>query len=389
MAKRKIIIAAVAGIAVAALSGCSKKDSDDMEFASLAAKSGSAAQTPQKKQSNADIFDEFYMVDEDRKGAAAPAAAQRPRNELTPPAPARAQTPAAAPRAGGSYNFVTNGPYVVQVTTSNSRAGAERLVNELKALGFPAYIAEVKNPTPALQGTFFRVRIGSFNGLSEARAFGESALKPAGYDFWADRRSNDNVGIDGRGFGTGAPARQYTPAQPAQAPVRTAPQAAPAAPAPARQATPAAAPAPAAPVPQAAPAPAPAATPAPPPARQAAPAAAPAPATPAPQAAPAPAAAPQQAAPAPTPAPAPQAAPAAEPQAEPAAAPARRNTRERREAKTTAAPAAAPAPAAAQPQQAAPAPAPTPAPAPAPVQESGGDDQWDDWDASDWGTSDW
>ena len=353
MATTSRLLITAAGIAAVALSGCAKKDApEDLEFTS-AAKSAPAA----SKKGSADIFDEFYMVDEERKTQErGVAAAPRPRNDLTPPAPAaRPQTP--PPRGGGSHNFAANGPYVVQVATASSRGSANNLVNELKNLGYPAYVAEVRNPTPALRGTYFRVRIGTFNGYSEAKAFGESALKPAGYSYWVDRKSNDNVGIDGSGFGAGAPNR-YSPAP--------APQAAPA-PAPQRAAP--------APAPQAAPAPAP---------QQVAPAQAP-------QAAPAPA----QAAPAPAKVPEPAVTPEAEPKPARESRTNRRNTRNNKNANDAkAAPAAVPAP------QTAPAPTPAPAPAaqaaPAPAASVPAkpaqpeiDTDWDDWEPGDWGVEDW
>ncbi|MDR0306593.1 MAG: SPOR domain-containing protein [Chitinispirillales bacterium] len=419
MATRKFLITAAGIAAVALSSGCAKKDvPEDLEFASAAKNTPAAS-----KKGTADIFDEFYMVDEDKKEMgknATPVAATRPRNDQTSPSAPAARPQTTLPRSGDSQNFVKGGLYVVQVNTTSLRSGAERLADELKKMGYPAYVAEVKNPTPALIGTYFRVRIGSFNGYSDAKAFGENTLKPAGYDYWVDRKSNDNVGIDGSGFGSGAPAQYRQEPAPARA-----------APAPAPAATPRAAPAPQAaptttptPVPQAAPvstpAPTPQAVPTPAPVPQAAPAP-----VPAPQASPTPASAPQAApAPAPqaapTPAPVPKAAPAETPKAEPVkdaktgkddskstkdtkkdskANTNKKDSKNNKDAKNAkdakavqAAPAQAPAAtptATPAPTQAAPAPAPTTAPEPAAQPETSVDSDWDDWEPGDWGTDDW
>jgi hypothetical protein len=222
---------AVAGIAALVLSGCAKKEKGD-GFDSL------SKDAPQAAKKAADLFDEFYMDDEKPAAKKGESAAPPP-----PPPPSRPATAGRA-SASGAYSFNPSGRYVVQVTTTALQGGAERTAAKLKAKGWPAYIAEVENPTPELTGLYFRVRIGGFDGLSEAKAFAETALRPEGYDYWVDRKANDNVGIRGAGFGSGGSQQQYQPA-------------------------PAAAPAPApiaAPAPQPAPAPAPAAAPAPQPA---------------------------------------------------------------------------------------------------------------------------
>jgi cell division septation protein DedD len=203
---------------------------------------------PAAKKKAVDIFDEFY-VDDAKKGASAPAAAA-----------SAAAKPTASVSASGAYRFNPNGRYVVQVNSTALQGGAQRMVNKLKILGYPAYIAEVENPTPELIGLYFRVRIGGFDALAEAREFAENALRPDGYDYWIDRKANDNVGIQGAGFG--AYQQQNNQYQQYQAPAQAAPAAAPA-PAPVAQPaqapvhTPAPQHVPAtAPAPQAAPAPA-------------------------------------------------------------------------------------------------------------------------------------
>jgi SPOR domain len=93
--------------------------------------------------------------------------------------------------------FVKNGRYVVQVSVFKSSHKAGLAVEKLAAQGYPAYVAEVEDPTPEMSGTWHRVRVGGFQTLSDARSFGENTLKPMGYDFWVDKKSMDNVGARG------------------------------------------------------------------------------------------------------------------------------------------------------------------------------------------------
>jgi len=180
MVPGKIIVTGM--IALALFGGCSKKKSGDREFASSARTATS--QTPSASQ---DIFDEFYKEDTSTSVKNAPVSQPEP--------PVKS--------ISGSPSFVENGRSVVQVSTLPSRSLAEATSAKLSAKGDPTYIAEVNNPTPSLSGTYYRVRIGGFSSISSARAFGTDFLVPDGYDFWVDNRSNDNVGIEGSGLGSG------------------------------------------------------------------------------------------------------------------------------------------------------------------------------------------
>lgn len=131
-----------------------------------------------------DIFDEFYD-DLDSKDAAMK----------------ESEETFSTSDFGYTPEFVPDGRYVVQVSCVGPRSIAEAQVNKLENQGYPAYIAEVENPTPDLIGTYYRIRIGGFTGVSKAKEFGEQALMPAGYDFWVDNRANDNVGMGGYGLG--------------------------------------------------------------------------------------------------------------------------------------------------------------------------------------------
>lgn len=148
-----------------------------------------------------------------------------PVQEFTLPDPVSQPDPVApAPR---HFRLIPGGGrFVVQVTNVASPSLADHHARRFQRMGFPAYVARVENPTPRLIGTFYRVRIGGFATVTEARNFGEVELMSRGYDFWIDNRSNDNVGIGGAGLGNfttrqpvAQPAAQPVPQPAAQQPV--------------------------------------------------------------------------------------------------------------------------------------------------------------------------
>ncbi|MDR2694409.1 MAG: SPOR domain-containing protein [Chitinispirillales bacterium] len=352
--RAKKYLFASALLAALTLAGCPKKESpEDIEFAAQQARKAA-----QEKKKKVDVFDEFY-VDDTKKTATGDskskgkAEAPAPATAAAAPATAAAKQQSALPASSGSQNFSKNGRYVVQVNSTASEAEANRMAGKLKGLGYPAYVAAVQNPTPALTGTYFRVRLGGFDSYSEAKSFAEGTLASAGYDYWVDRKANDNVGIQGSGFGSSGGQQQYQPApapQPAARPQQPPP--------PPQQYQPAPQPQQYQPAPAPAPAPQPAATPQQPPPQQY---------QPAPQ--------PQQYQPAPAPAPQPAAKPQQPPpqQYQPAPQP--------QQYQPAPAPAPAPQPAA-RPQQPPPA-APAPKPAAQPKQQN-------DWGTTDdWGSADW
>lgn len=100
----------------------------------------------------------------------------------------------------GEPVFSENGRYVVQISCIASEEIAEDVARKLEKKGYHVYLAEVDNPTPQLIGHYFRVRIGGFDNISDAKAFGEGHLVPAGYDYWVDNKSNDNVGVGGDSY---------------------------------------------------------------------------------------------------------------------------------------------------------------------------------------------
>ncbi len=191
MYKGKFLIAGV--VITAALLGCSK-DEEPVRQTTPAPSLDQSFETDAK-----DVFDEFFETEEK------PVRESQP--QTTRPTPPR-------------VTFTEGGRYVTQVATVKSLTAANKLSSDLNDLGFPAYVAKVENPSPNLYGTYYRVRIGGFTGISIARSFGENSLQPQGYDYWVDNRANDNVGISGSGFGQSqsswdTPAR----AEPQQEPV--------------------------------------------------------------------------------------------------------------------------------------------------------------------------
>jgi hypothetical protein len=144
-----------------------------------------------------DIFKEFYSEDSTGKKQAKAGSKKTGKQQTFSPA---SQEKSKASSFSGEFS--PNGKYTVQVSCVKSQGLANSLVSKLKAKGFPAYAAEVQNPTPNLSGTFYRVRIGGFSGLSEAKSFGQNTLATDGFEFWIDKKSNDNVGMEGYGLGS-------------------------------------------------------------------------------------------------------------------------------------------------------------------------------------------
>jgi SPOR domain len=196
---RRIVAAVCAVLAclfAVSLSGCGKSKQPPAK---------TSAQMPQVGKESAagdtgDIFKEFYSEDSTAKKQGK-AGAKKSGKQQTFSTDASQKKSSASSFSG---EFSANGRYTVQVSCVKSQSFANSMVSKLKDKGFPAYVAEVQNPTPNLSGTFYRVRIGGFNGLSEAKSFGQNTLVADGYEFWVDKKSNDNVGMEGYGLGSGS-----------------------------------------------------------------------------------------------------------------------------------------------------------------------------------------
>jgi len=129
---------------------------------------------PIEQRSNADaLFDEFFDGSSSKSQASKQIEKKSIKHDIT---------------------FSPNGRFVVQVSTIASSTLADEIAKKLEKKGFPAYVVSVENPTTQLIGTYYRVRIGGFDSSADAKYFGENMLRPLGYDFWVDTRSNDRVG---------------------------------------------------------------------------------------------------------------------------------------------------------------------------------------------------
>jgi cell division septation protein DedD len=164
--------------------GCAKKQNQaDSEFAQAPAVS-------QKSQSQ-DIFDEFYK---DENGSSNSQNGYGTKQSIS-------NEESKSAKSSYSPKFSQDGSIVIQISTLRSKKMADNLASKFNAKGYPSYVVAVQNPTPALTGSYYRVRIGAFKGIAPAREFGENILKSDGYEYWIDNKSNDNIGIEGSGLG--------------------------------------------------------------------------------------------------------------------------------------------------------------------------------------------
>jgi len=86
------------------------------------------------------------------------------------------------------------GVFVIQVILMNTMPQADRVVKRLEMNGVEAYIARVKDPAET-KGIKYRVRVGDFRYVSEARAYARANITPLGYGQWyIDNKSNDTIG---------------------------------------------------------------------------------------------------------------------------------------------------------------------------------------------------
>ena len=116
------------------------------------------------------------------------------------PAPAAPAVPTAPFVSTGDIGQLNSGKYTIQVAVFPSEASAKNLVKRMADNGIKAYYIKVDNPAQLL-GTYYRVRVGYFNGKSAAEAFAGSRLEPLGYAWWVDGSKNDTVG-NPAGIGT-------------------------------------------------------------------------------------------------------------------------------------------------------------------------------------------
>jgi cell division protein FtsN len=136
-----------------------------------------------EKAENLDFYENLKKTPPDSPPA--PEAKPAPRPATAPPptaeAPAsntkasRAQASTARPAGFGADEVpASKKPYTIQVAALRESKAADEMVEKLQAGGFPAYRekAEIEG-----KGTWFRVRIGSFAGPTEASPTLESLKK--------------------------------------------------------------------------------------------------------------------------------------------------------------------------------------------------------------------
>ena len=93
---------------------------------------------------------------------------------------------AALPGAKDEVAFAPDGEYTVQIGMFADPDRARERLQQLKALGYPAYLL------PSVQGV--RLRIGYFARREEADSFGQRFSREQGGQFWVDRRSKEAEG---------------------------------------------------------------------------------------------------------------------------------------------------------------------------------------------------
>lgn len=114
----------------------------------------------------------------------------------------------------GNSSQGTSGAFVIQVDIKPSMKAAEKAIAKLSTQGITAYAAEVENPGE-LEGTYYRVRIGYFSNRKDAETFAKGTLEPAGYAWWVDLKSNDDVGSPAVNEDSGS---SWTPSETARTP---------------------------------------------------------------------------------------------------------------------------------------------------------------------------
>lgn len=105
-------------------------------------------------------------------------------------------TPAETFTTGSAKDAVepgTEGSVTIQVSIQPSKRSANAILKKLEEKGIKGYLAQVENPGE-LEGTYYRIRVGYFKKLEDAKAFGKNRLEPLGYAWWIDNKANDAVG---------------------------------------------------------------------------------------------------------------------------------------------------------------------------------------------------
>jgi len=147
--------------------------------------------------------DSTLLKQDDKATASKKAAAKKEtaKKETKPPTPKQSvnpEIPCTVPCDTDSEQL-SSGRYTIQIAVLPSESSAKSLVRRMSGNGIKAYYAQVDNPAQLL-GLYYRVRVGFFNGRSEAENFAKTRLEPLGYAWWVDKRKNDNLGSSSMSF---------------------------------------------------------------------------------------------------------------------------------------------------------------------------------------------
>ena len=175
MRKGYLIVMVMTGIL---LSGCSKHKS----IATSQAPTVPEVQKSPASSKSEEAFNKYYtgVIDTAKFRAKTAGTFSMRKPETTPPIIVGANT----------LSVSENGNFDVQVASTPSNSEAKFVASKFKKMGYSSYILEVQNPRPDLQGTYYRVRIGSFATEADGKTFGETVVRPEHLDYWVVHKSN-------------------------------------------------------------------------------------------------------------------------------------------------------------------------------------------------------
>jgi cell division protein FtsN len=84
---------------------------------------------------------------------------------------------------------IENGQYTVQVSSWRTRRRADLDAERFAAKGFNAYVQQAD--IPSMGGTWYRVRVGSYATLAEAKQMAAQLIGLLEFGFWLDRYQKD------------------------------------------------------------------------------------------------------------------------------------------------------------------------------------------------------
>ena len=134
------------------------------------------------------------------------------------PTPTVKELPPPPAWATSDIEQLSSGIYTIQVGVYPSEKEARNTVKKLARNEIDAYYRRFSNPAQ-LQGSYYRVRVGYFNGKSVAEEFARTKLTPLNYKWWVDMSRNDAIGTQAKSV----PPPVQVPKETSKAPAKTAP----------------------------------------------------------------------------------------------------------------------------------------------------------------------